>query len=454
VQKIFDAQQTFFESGATLDIAYRKQVLKNIRDAIIRDEAKITAALKADLGKPAFESYETEIGPMLEEISFNLNHLKGWSAPKRVSFRLSIFPTTSARIHATPKGRVLIIAPWNYPFYLLMNPLVSAVAAGNCVIAKPSELAPATAAGIEDLIRSCCQPEHVAVVNGDVRTSTELLALPFDHIFYTGSTTVGKIVMEAAAKNLTPVTLELGGKSPCIVCADANLAQAAKRIAWGKFLNAGQTCVAPDYAAVHASVKDRFIDELRKALLQFYGADPSKSPDYGRIINDRHVKRLSDLLSNGSIVIGGQVDPASRFIAPTVIDNINWESPIMRDEIFGPLLPVLTFAELSALTAAIRKKPRPLALYLFTRDNVVAERLIHEVPFGGGCINDTIIHIVNPKLPFGGIGASGMGSCHGKSGFDTFTHYKSIAKTNASFDMPAKYPPYAGKMKMLKMVLK
>ncbi len=454
MQKIFTAQKAFFESGATLGLAYRQQRLKALAEAIRRSEAKIAAALKADLGKSRFEAYGTEIGTTLAEISFILKRLRGWHRPKRVPTPFTLLPTTSSRIYPTPKGQVLVIAPWNYPFGLVMNPLVAAVAAGNCVIAKPSELAPATAACLEELIRSCQPPEHIAVVNGDARTSTALLELPFNHIFYTGSTAVGKIVMQAAAQNLTPVTLELGGKSPCIVCADANIRLAAKRIAWGKFLNAGQTCVAPDYVVAHESVKDLFIAEMQKSLRSFFGEEPAKSPDYARIINERHFARLVALLGEGRVVIGGQTDPKSRYIAPTLVDGVTWSSPVMEQEIFGPILPVLEFADLSAVTAAIRRRPCPLALYIFTGDGAIAERLINEVPFGGGCVNDTIIHLANPELPFGGSGASGMGACHGKTGFDSFTHYKSMAKTGTAFDLPLKYPPYEGKIGLLKMFLK
>jgi acyl-CoA reductase-like NAD-dependent aldehyde dehydrogenase len=328
--------------------------------------------------------------------------------------------------------------------------LVSALAAGNCVIVKPSELAPATSAILAERIRSCFRPEHVAVVEGDAGVSSALLALPFDHIFFTGSSRVGRIVLEAAAKNLVPVTLELGGKSPAIVCADANLPSAAKRIAWGKFLNAGQSCIAPDHVLVHESAKDRFVQELRSALLRFFGPDPARSPDYGRIVDDRHFQRLAAMLGDGRVLIGGDGDPAVRYIAPTVLDEVREGSPLLTEEIFGPILPLSVFGELSEVLGRIRGLPRPLALYVFSEDIPLARRIAREVPCGGACINDAVVQFANPHLPFGGLGASGMGSCHGKAGFDTFTHFKAVARTPASFDLPVKYPPYAGKIGWLK----
>jgi aldehyde dehydrogenase (NAD+) len=446
----FEAQRAFFESGATRGLPFRVRALKALREAILREEKKICAALEADLGKSEFEGCATETGPVLAEIDLALKRLGGWAKPRSVPVPWNQFPTRGA-IHPAPKGLVLIVSPWNYPFQLAANPLVSAMAAGNCAIIKPSELAPATSSILAGMFRSCFPPEHVAVVEGDAGTSSVLLALPFDHIFFTGSSRVGRIVLEAAARNLVPVTLELGGKSPCIVCAGANLAHAAKRIAWGKFLNAGQSCVAPDHVYVHETAKDRFVRELGAALLGFYGPDPRRSPDYGRIVDDRQFQRLSAMLGDGRTLVGGGTDPASRYIAPTVLDEVREESPLLTEEIFGPILPVLPFRELSEVLGRIRGLPRPLALYVFSEDIPLARRVASEIPCGGACINDVVVQFANPHLPFGGIGASGMGACHGKSGFDTFSHFKAVARTPAAIDLPVKYPPYGKKLRWLKM---
>jgi len=450
VRGIFEGQRAFFASGATLDVPFRIRALTALREAILQEEKRISAAIRKDLGKSEFETCATETGLVLAEIALALKHLGRWAKPRPVPVPLNQFPTRGC-VHPTPKGLVLVISPWNYPFQLAASPLVSALAAGNCVLLKPSELAGATASVLAGLVRSCFQPEHVAVVEGDAVASSALLAMPFDHIFFTGSSRVGRIVMESAAKNLTPVTLELGGKSPCLVCADANLSSAAKRIAWGKFLNAGQSCIAPDHVLVHESAKNDFLRELSKALLSFYGPDPSRSPDYGRIVDDRNFGRLEAMLGDGRPLAGGHCDSATRYIAPTVLDNIREGSPLLTEEIFGPILPVYGFGDISEVQGRIRRLPRPLALYVFTKDMRLANRFVREIPCGGACINDTVVQFANPHLPFGGLGASGMGACHGKAGFDTFTHFKSVARTPAAFDLPVKYPPYGGKIRWLKI---
>ncbi len=434
-----EQQRTVFASGQTKSLEFRLTQLTKLKQAIIDCQADIVAAAKADLGRPEFEAY-FEIAT-LSEINLALKKLKTWMKPKRVKSTLENFPS-SAWVQPDPLGVVLIIGPWNYPFQLMMSPLVGAIAAGNCAIIKPSEHAPHTAKVVSDLIADTFDPSYITVFEGDASISQQLLAEKFDHIFFTGGTAIGRIIMEAAAKHLTPVTLELGGKSPCIVDADINLDHAAKRIAWGKFINAGQTCIAPDYLLIDRTIKDAFLDKLTTAICQFFGEDPSQSSDLSRIINQRQFDRLTALLNSGKAIIGGETDATTRYIAPTVLDNVTWDSPVMQDEIFGPILPVLTYDQFDQALAQINARPKPLALYLFTRDKAKQQRVLTDTSSGGVCLNDTVLHIGVPDLPFGGVGQSGMGSYHGKATFDTFSHYKSVLKKTFWFDLDWRYAPY------------
>ena len=419
----------------------RVRALKRLREAILANEAEINAALKADLGKSGFESYMCEVGLTCSEISYMLRHVRRFAAERRV-------PTPLAQFHArsyvkpSPYGAVLIMSPWNYPFMLTMDPLADALAAGNTVVLKPSAYSPRTSAVIEKLVADCFDPAHVAVVSGGREENQCLLREEFDYIFFTGSQAVGKEVLRQAVERLTPVTLELGGKSPCLVDRTANIPLAAKRIVFGKFLNCGQTCVAPDYVLVSQSVKEKFLSEISREIGRMYGPDPLQNSGYGKIINQKHFTRLVSLLDREKVVVGGGCDPERLRIAPTVLDGVALEDPVMQEEIFGPILPVLTVDSLDQAIAFVRARPRPLALYLFTSDRTAERRVFRELSFGGGCVNDTILHLASSRLPFGGVGNSGMGAYHGKRSFLTFSHEKGVLKTSTRLDMPLRYPPY------------
>jgi aldehyde dehydrogenase (NAD+) len=407
-------------------------------------EGELLDALRADLGKPAVEGWLTDLAQVENEIAHLGHHLHLWAAtePVRVPARLR---PGRARIIREPLGAVLVIAPWNYPVQLLLLPMAYAIAAGNAVVGKPSELTPATSAALARLVPEYLDADAVAVVEGDASVATELLEQRWDHIFYTGNGRVGRVVMEAAARHLTPVTLELGGKSPAVVDSNVDMALAARRVAWGKFLNAGQTCVAPDYVLVERDVEGRFLDELSGAIKSFYGDDPAASSDYGRIVNDRHFERLRGLLSSlntSKVVVGGDADPATRYLAPTVLTGTTWDEPVMGDEIFGPILPVLAVDDLDAAIAAINAHDKPLALYVFSEERQAVNRVVDETSSGGVCVNGTLMHLAVPDLPFGGVGASGMGAYHGQAGFDTFSHKKSVFTRPTRFDPPITYPPY------------
>ncbi|MGB0561830.1 MAG: aldehyde dehydrogenase [Spirulinaceae cyanobacterium] len=451
-QPLIAAQRAFFATGQTQPYDFRIEQLRKLQEAIAAYEDKILAALQQDLHKPAFEAVAAEVIFNQEEITYALKHLKRWLRPQRVSAPLSQQPA-SAQIVPEPLGVVLIIAPWNYPFQLMIGPLIGAIAAGNCAILKPSELAPHTAAVIKDLIAATFDPAYITVVEGGKEVTQELLQHRFDHIFFTGGTAVGKIIMRAAAEHLTPVTLELGGKSPCIVEPDAHLEYSARRIAWGKFINAGQTCIAPDYLLVHESIKDALLAKVKAAVQEFYGDDPAQSEDYCRIISDRHFERLSGLIDPTQVIFGGQTDASERYIAPTILDNVTWDDPIMAEEIFGPILPVLTYQDWDDAIAQINARPKPLALYLFSSDKARQEQVLNQTASGGVCLNDTIMQVGVTTLPFGGVGDSGMGAYHGKTSFDTFSHTKSVLKRNFWFDLKLRYPPYAGKLKWVKLLL-
>ncbi|MFA1510504.1 aldehyde dehydrogenase [Priestia aryabhattai] len=426
-QELTKKQLSFFNSGKTKDVAFRIETLKKLRELVVRHEEDILKAVKADLNKPEMEAKRAEVGLVLSEIDFAVENLAEWAAPKEVETP-STHAGAKSYIYQDPYGLALVIAPWNYPFQLAVSPVVGAIAAGNCVVLKPSELTPHTSSLLAKMFNENFPEEYMTVVEGEVETSTALLKENFDYIFFTGSTMVGKIVAEAAAKHLTPVTLELGGKSPTIVHEDANIEEAAKRIARGKFANAGQTCVAPDYILVQRNVKDELLANLKAVVTNTYGEDVSQNLDFPHVVSEKHFDRLSSFLTNGDIVFGGKTDRSRLFIEPTVLDNISWEDDVMQDEIFGPILPVIVYDEISEVIQAIVKRPKPLALYLFSEDEAVQDHILNSVSFGGGSINDTINHMTSHYLPFGGVGDSGMGAYHGKASFDTFSHAKSILK--------------------------
>lgn len=448
------AHRSLFATQKTRSLTFRHTQLKKLKASITAATADVIAALNADLGKSEAEAFLSEIISSIGDIDFALKHLSQWSAPKRASVPLAFKPG-SAKIIPEPLGLVLIISPWNYPFQLAIGPLVSAIAAGNCAILKPSEITPHTSAVLSKIIANTFDPDYVTVIEGDADTAGALLAEPFDHIFFTGSTAVGKIVMRAAAEHLTPVTLELGGKSPAIVTAQANLKVAARRIVWGKCFNAGQTCIAPDYLLVEKGLKDELIAEMVQARDEFYGQDMKTSADYGRIVSDRHFQRLQTLLSTttGNPVLGGNTDPATRYFDLTIIDSPAPNDPLMQSEIFGPLLPILTIDTLDDAIGFINQRPKPLALYLFSNDAHQQQAVQTQTSSGSFCINETISQYAISSLPFGGVGQSGMGVAHGKAGFDTFSHHKAILKNPTWLDIPLRYPPYAEKLPLLKKLL-
>lgn len=450
---LVNKQKAFFRKEQTKNVSFRLAALKKLKDAIKVNEQEIMAALKADLNKSELDAYAAEIGFVLAELTFTIKNLRSWVKTKSVKTPMTHFGSTSY-IYSEPYGVALIIAPWNYPFQLAIAPLIGAIAAGNCAVLKPSELTPKTSEVLAKLINGLYPEEFVSVVEGGVETSTALLEEKFDYIFFTGSVPVGKIIMEAAAKNLTPVTLELGGKSPCIVHDDANIKVAAKRVAWGKFTNAGQTCIAPDYLYVHKNVKDKFLIEFKNTIKELYGENPLRNPDFTHIVSERHFKRLEGFLDNGQVYSGGKTDSDTLGIEPTVLTNISWDEPIMQDEIFGPILPVMEYTHLSEVLDGIHNHPKPLALYIFTENKQVQQTVLNSVSFGGGCVNDTVYHFVSPHLPFGGVGPSGIGSYHGKGSFDTFSHKKSVLKQTTLFDIPFRYPNFKNGLKMLRMFLK
>ena len=447
IARVIKQQRQFFARGKTKDIDFRRQQLEKLKAAIKQKEKQIIAALHQDLRKPELEGY-VEMA-VLQDINFALKHLKSWAKRKKVKVPLNQFPA-SAYIYSEPLGNVLIIGPWNYPFSLMISPLIGAIAAGNCTILKPSELAPQTSRVLTELINETFNPDYIAAIEGGVETSQALLTENFDHIFFTGGTKIGKIVMEAAAKNLTPVTLELGGKSPCIVDRNIDLQETAKRIAWGKFLNAGQTCVAPDYLLVNKQIKTELIEAIKQCIFDFYGDNPQESPDFARIINQRQFDRLQGLLSDGEIVLGGKTNAEDLYISPTLITNAAVDSPLMEEEIFGPILPILEYDDLSSAIALINSRSKPLALYIFSKDKNIQQQILLNTSSGGVCINDTILQIGVNELPFGGVGDSGMGNYHGKASFDTFSHQKSVLKKSFRFDLNWRYAPYADKLKLFK----
>ena len=445
VEDLVQKQRDFFLSGQTRLIDFRLDALRKLRDALKVHEKDILAAVYADLRKAEVDAYATELAGVYNEIKVAIANVRDWAAREKVTTPIFMMPAKSY-IYKEPYGVCLIIAPWNYPVQLAMLPLVGAIAAGNTAIVKPSELASHSAAIIDKVLGETFPEEYIRVVQGGVEETHALLAQQLDYIFFTGSVPVGKVVMEAAAKNLTPLTLELGGKSPAIVHESADLPTAASRIAWGKFMNAGQTCIAPDYVVVHEAVSDAFLNELVSAIRKFYGDDASTHPRYCRIINDRHFTRLEALIDPDKLAYGGKTNAAQKYIEPTLLYPVDWNHPAMADEIFGPILPVITYSRLDDVISRINKRPKPLALYLFTSNKDIRRKIISEISFGGGAVNNTIMHIVSHYLPFGGVGQSGMGRYHGKYSFDTFSHTKSILRSYNLADPVDAATPDKGKL--------
>lgn len=431
-------QKQYFSSGITRDLRFRLEMLDKLRQVIVGAEDKLHEALHTDLNKSKAEAYATEIGIILHEIRFAAKHLKRWAKPRKVKTPLGT--GGSSYLYPEPLGSALIIAPWNYPVQLVFTPLVAAIAAGNTAVMKPSEMTPTVSAAVAALVRDHFDPRFVAVVEGGPDETGVLLEQPFDTIFFTGSKRVGKIVAEAAARRLIPATLELGGKSPCIVHRDADLKLAARRIAFGKFTNSGQTCVAPDYLFVHRDAKEELLTQLRAEIARLYGKEPLRNPNMSKIVNGDHFERLQRYLGEGEAVIGGESDPLVLRIAPTVLQGVPPDAAVLQEEIFGPILPLLEYNELDEAIRYVLERPKPLALYVFAKDEAVQQRVLAQVSFGGGCVNDTLLHVANPHLPFGGVGDSGSGSYHGEYGFRAFSHMKSVFKQTTAFDLPFRYP--------------
>ncbi len=454
IQSLVTAQRAYFNTGATLSLSARKAALKRLREAIKAREADISAALQTDLNKSPTESYMCETGLTLSELSFVDRRLGRWMRDRPHLTPLAQFPARSFTVQE-PYGVALIMSPWNYPFLLTIEPLIGAIAAGNCAVVKPSAYSPAVSAVIREMLADCFPPEFVAVVEGGRAENQALLDQKFDYIFFTGGVAVGREVMARAARHLTPVTLELGGKSPCIVDATAQLDLAAKRLVFGKLLNCGQTCVAPDYLLIDRRVKDRFLAYLRKWTVAMYGSEALDNQGYVRMVNRKHFDRVMGLIDQSKVVFGGKGDPGTLKIQPTVLDGVSPDDPVMREEIFGPVLPVLTFDRVEEALEFVNSRPHPLALYLFSQDKRVQRLFLRRALFGGGCINDTIIHLATSRMAFGGVGSSGMGSYHGKDSFNTFSHRKGIVSKSALFDLPVRYAPYTpAKKKLLRLFLR
>lgn len=454
IPSILQQQRNYFNSGATLSYAFRKAQLEKLKAALLQHEQEIYAALKADLGKSDTEAYASELGLVLTELNLHIRKLGQWMKPRRIATNLVNLPSSS-KMYYDPLGVVLIIAPWNYPFQLMLNPLIGAMSAGNCAVLKPSELTPHTEALIEKIITALFDEQYIAVIKGNGAEVVPVLMtnFRFDHVFFTGSIPVGKAVYEMAAKQLTPVTLELGGKSPTIIHADADLKIAAKRIAVGKWINVGQTCIAPDYILIDEHIKAAFVKELIAVIEQFY-ADAANSEDYGKIVNAKRFDTLVSFLAHGNIIYGGTHNKQERFIAPTLLDDVSLDSPLMTEEIFGPLLPILTFKTKEEALAVVQRNNHPLSFYVFTNSSAVSDWWMQHVPFGGGCINNTVYHFTNEHFHFGGVGNSGIGSYHGYKSFETFSHAKPVLKTPNWFDPALKYPPFKGKLKLFKWLIK
>ena len=452
--EILEKQKDFFRSGKTLDIAFRVEYLKKLKQTIKDYEELIFDALFKDLGKSRTESYMCEIGLVLDEISYMIKNIKKFTKEQIVPTPMTNFPSKS-KIKLVPRGNVLIMSPWNYPFLLAIEPLVDAISAGNTVVLKPSAYSPATSDVVFKIINNIFPEEYVKVVRGGRKENEALLSYKYDYIFFTGSQNVGKEVLRKSAENLTPVTLELGGKSPCIIDKTANIPLTAKRIVFGKFLNCGQTCVAPDYLLCHENVKDDLIAEIKKQIIKQFGENPLVNKTYGKIINEKHFNRVKDLIDENKVIVGGKYDENTLKIEPTVMDNVSWDDLIMQEEIFGPILPILTFKSADYIIEKIENRPHPLALYVFSQDKKFIDKITSHCRFGGGCINDVVVHLATPEMPFGGFGESGMGAYHGKFGFETFSHRRSILDKSLCVDLPMRYQPYkTSYFKLLKLFLK
>lgn len=453
VNELLGKQKEFFKKSYTRDVDFRLQHLSKLKRTIEKYEDEILEGLKVDLGKPYFEGYATEVGYVLDSISYISKNLKKWVKDKKVKTPLHQAITKSF-IRYEPYGKVLIIGPFNYPFQLIMEPMIGAIAAGNTVVLKPSHDTERTEAVVKKIIKEVFEEGYVSVVTGGREITAELINSKFDYIFFTGSVPVGKIVMEAAAKNLVPVTLELGGKSPVIVHKDAKLDVAARRILWGKYINTGQTCVAPDYIYVHNSIKIKLLEEMKNTLLEFYGENAKDSEDYGKIVNTRQFDRLVSLIDDNKVFHGGDYDRDMLYIEPTILDNVTWEDKVMEDEIFGPILPVLGYDDINETIEIINTNPKPLAFYVFSESENIQNMTIDQISFGGGCINDTVSHVATPYMPFGGVGNSGIGSYHGKDSFYTFSHAKGMIKKSTKFDLKMIFPPYKDRLNLVKKILK
>lgn len=455
ISTLLETQRAFYRSGATIPVSFRLEQLKKLYDAINSCRNEINDALTADLGKSRYEGFMCESGLVLTEISYMMKHVKSFAKRKSVPSPLAQFPSHSYK-KPVPYGNTLIISPWNYPFLLTLEPLADAIAAGNTAILKPSAYSPCTSKVIEKIIKKCFPPEYVAVVTGGRYENTALLEQKFDFVFFTGSKEVGKEVLRRTAEHLTPAVLELGGKSPCIVDKSANIKLAARRIVFGKYLNCGQTCVAPDYVLCESSVKKEFTEAVAREIKRQYGENPLKNPHYGKIINEKHFLRLCSLINNDKVIIGGNTNAITLQIAPTVMDNVSYSDAVMGEEIFGPIMPIIEFDSFDDVIDELKAKEKPLALYLFTSSKKHVRKVTNELSYGGGCINDVVIHIATSAMGFGGVGESGMGSYHGKDGFDTFSHYKSIVDKKTWLDLPIRYQPYNSKLyeKLLEIFLK
>ena len=441
IQQVLASQRAYFQMGATLPVAFRIAMLKRLYAAVQSRRDEILAALTADLGKSGYEGFMCEVGLSLTEISYMIRHVKKFATEKTVRTPLAQFASRSYQ-KPVPYGTVLVMSPWNYPFLLAVEPLANALAAGNTVVLKPSAYSPATSAVIARLVAETFPPELVAVVTGGRQENAALLKQKFDLIFFTGSQAVGKEVLRSAAENLTPAVLELGGKSPCIVDETAKIRLAARRIVFGKYLNCGQTCVAPDFILCHASVKDQFVEAVKEEISRQYGENPLENPDYGRIVNEKHFRRLLSLIQPDKVVVGGRCDAATCRIEPTVLDKVDWTDAVMQEEIFGPIMPILSYEGLEGVIARLQGLPKPLALYLFSENRSTINAVTSRISYGGGCVNDTVIHLATSEMAFGGVGESGMGGYHGKAGFDTFSHTKSMVDKKTWIDLPVRYQPY------------
>ncbi len=455
IDQILESQRNYFQSGATLPVSFRIEMLEKLRDTIKEHETEICAALTSDLGKSAFEGYMCEVGLVLDEIHYMIKNTRRFAAKHRVPTPLTQFAATSYK-KPSPYGNTLIMSPWNYPFLLTVDPLVDAIAAGNTAIVKPSAYSPATGEIIKKIVEECFPSNYIAVVLGGRKENSALLEKKFDFIFFTGSTLVGKEVLRHAAEYVTPCVLELGGKSPCIIDSSANVKLAAKRIVFGKYLNCGQTCVAPDFILCHSSVKDEFVKEVCEQVKKQFGENPLENPDYGKIINEKHFDRLLGLIEENKTVLGGNSNRETLQITPTVMDNVTWDDAVMQEEIFGPIMPILTFDKFEDLFPMLLNKEKPLALYFFSEDKDHIEEITSRISYGGGCINDVVIHLATSEMGFGGVGESGMGSYHGKEGFNIFSHSKSIVDKKTWMDLPIRYQPYTNELyrKLLRFFLK